>query len=175
MKKIMTYILAVVASSIQVAYADTIETVDINAQGSFIPYPLSVIDVLSGTYSFDINTDQLTAINISDTQTIYDTQGVPSTSTFVLWNDPTQWTLIASGVEGETGSGAPPTVTYFNLYNNGGALTQAVTFSIYREVAGTSFEQVNGTQSIVAAPIPAAIWLFGSALIGLRAFRKNQS
>jgi hypothetical protein len=62
------------------------------------------------------------------------------------------------------------TTGYLNVMTTGTALISKITF----KASANAFETDNHAYSVSPVPLPAAAWLFGSALMGLGALRRKQ-
>ena len=133
----------------------------------------------SGTFTYDADTNQYTDINLatgfSDNPKVgngvYDTE----------FRDISGARVYVEGSCGSLQYSNSDCVFYFDLArpmtNDGGVidiLAPATFVEEYNSTAGWISSLSSGTVSASVVPVPAAVWLFGTALIGLIGFGKRR-
>jgi hypothetical protein len=91
-----------------------------------------------------------------------------------------QYSLNLSGVFGSYNSavynpGIAGANAFFSLNANSSPLIAAVSSVQGNPVAGGFVATTTGTLTLTAVPVPAAVWLFGSALVGLTSIARRKA
>ena len=142
----------------------------------------------TGTFDYDENTNNYSSINLSISGAefalshdygVYDRTPYPVNSIGLIWENPTNviWDRnISSGCSNEgVECFVIDDLQFASALSSAGGLINVTGYRQWIEGIHNDQVMLSGTVSASAVPVPAAVWLFGSALAGLGWMRRKQT